>query len=284
MKLLDNTKSEFHGRNIVEVVVPEQLRTKHPTSLEWFDAVLGGGFTPSTCWLLSGDSGVGKSTLTLTIANALTGQGHTVLVNGREESVYQVRMATERLGLCNGFVYGEDVMVDDVIEHARSIQAKLPPGKQFFLVVDSLQCLDSGQYDTGKRTKNTPVQCAQKLIAWAKETYGVLIMINHVTKDGKISGENTLLHAVDAWIHFSFDRDKKSETYGERVLSKSKDRFGPNVPPMIVEMGLGGRLGLKSDEPGTVVEPTDAADVDENVGSCSEREETDYAWFDSAAE
>lgn len=249
MKLLDNTKTEFHGRNITEVVVPLQLRVKHPTNLAWFDAILGGGFTPSTCWLLSGDSGVGKSSLSLTISDALSKQGHTVLYNGREESVYQVRMATERLGLTSGFVYGEDVMVDELIEHCREMQSKMAPGKQFFLVVDSLQCLDSGAYDTGKRTKNTPVQCAQKLIGWAKETYAVLIMINHVTKEGKLAGENTILHAVDGHVHFSFDRDKKSETFGERVLNKNKDRFGPAVPAVVVEMGPGGRLSLKDAVP-----------------------------------
>jgi DNA repair protein RadA/Sms len=245
LKLLDVSKSPYHGRNITECEVPAQLRVKHATGIPWIDEVVGGGFTPSTCWMVTGDSGAGKSTLMLTVADALTRAGHVVLYNGREESVYQVRMTTERLGLQDGFTFGEDVMVDDVVAHARSVQAR-NPGKRAFLVVDSLQCLDSGAYDTGRRTKNTPVQCAERLIGWAKETYGVLVLINHVTKEGHFAGDNTLLHAVDAWMHLGFERDKKSELFGERVLSKRKDRFGAAVSPVVVEMGEGGRLSRKT--------------------------------------
>lgn len=283
MKLLDVTKSKYHGRNVNEVVVPPQLRTKIKTGIPFIDFVLGGGVTPSTCWMVTGDPGVGKTTLMLTIANAFMRAGHVPIVNGREESVFQMKMAVERLGLDSGFILGEDLYVQDLIAHAESIQKKLekenaglPIDKQRRVIVipDSLQCLDDNKYDTGRRTKNTPVNCAQELIKWAKgqtgkvkdenkHAFGVLMFINHVTKEGNFAGDNTILHAVDARLHFGFDRNKKSETYGERVLTKLKDRFGPAAPPMCVEMGVGGTLQEK------VIE--EEPDVDEEVAE-AERE------------
>ncbi len=260
MKLLDDTKSKYHGKNINTVVVPPELRIKLATGEPFIDHVLGGGFTPSTTWMLTGDSGCGKTTLALTIANALTRLGHVVLYNGREESVYQVKMACERLEVNDGFIMGEDVFVGEVIDHAERLQlglavenAKQPDiskHRRVIIVADSLQALDSGKYDTGRKTKNTPVQCASSLVGWAKsakpgETSGVMMFVNHVTKSGHFAGDNTLLHAVDAHLHFGFDRNKKSDTFGERVLTKPKDRFGAAVAPMVVEMGVGGKLAQR---------------------------------------
>jgi len=262
MKLLDVAKSKYHGKNITDVNVPPELRVKVKTETPFIDFAIGGGFTPSTAWMVTGDPGCGKTTLMLTIANALTKQRHVVLYNGREESVYQVKIATERLGLSEGFIFGEDLFVQDLVEHAKELQASLakenkslPIAQQrrVIVIADSLQCLDSGKYDTGRKTKNTPIQCASELIKWAKcegvpekeRVFGVMAFINHVTKSGNFAGDNTLLHAVDARLHFGFDRNKKSETFGERILTKTKDRFGPAAPPMVIEMGEGGVLAQK---------------------------------------
>jgi DNA repair protein RadA/Sms len=275
MKLLDVAKTKYHGKNITSVEVPPELRVKVKTGVEFIDFVLGGGVTPSTAWMVTGDPGVGKTTLMLTIADAFTKAGHVVLYNGREESVYQVKMATERLGLTEGFIFGEDLFVADLVAHAEELQKGLakhnvgvPIEKQRRVIVipDSLQCLDSGKYDTGRKTKNTPVQCVQELIKWVKgqnvkgnqkPVFGALMFINHVTKDGHFAGDNTILHAADAHVHFGFDRGKKSPTYGERILTKPKDRFGPAIPPIVLEMGLGGRLAKKEEE--------EKPDVDDEV-------------------
>ena len=274
MKLLDVAKTKFHGKNINTVVVPPELRVKLKTGIPFIDAAVGGGYTPSTAWMVTGDPGCGKTTLMLTIADALTKQGHLCLYNGREESVYQVKMTCERLGINDGFIFGEDIFVGEVVKHAnklneqlKKINAKLPniaDHRRVILIADSLQCLDSGKYDTGRKTKNTPVQCAEELIAWAKETFGVMAFINHVTKSGHFAGDNTLLHAVDAHLHFGFDRNKKSDTFGERVLTKSKDRFGAAAPPMVVEMGQGGRLAQKA------IEESESEDIDDEVAEAAE--------------
>lgn len=262
MKLLDVAKTKYHGRNINECEVPPELRVKVKTGIPFIDFAIGGGYTPSTTWMITGDPGCGKTTLMLTKANAFTKAGHVVLYNGREESVYQVKIAVERLGLNEGFIFGEDLFVGDLVAHAKKLQASLAKEnktlpierqRRVILIADSLQCLDSGKYDTGRKTKNTPLQCAEELIKWAKcegvsekdRVFGIMAFINHVTKSGNFSGTNALLHAVDARLHFGFDRNKKSDTYGERILTKTKDRFGPAAPPMVIEMGEGGVLQQK---------------------------------------
>ncbi len=256
MKLLSVTKSPYHGKDISTVKVPPELRIKHKTGIEWLDFVLGGGLTPSTAWMVTGVPGGGKTTLGLTIAAAWRANVGPSLYNMREESVYQVKMTAERLAL-EHFTFGEDVFVGDVIAHLKKLQKSEKKGERTLAVVDSLQCLDDAKYDTGKRTKNTPINCAQQLIAWAKETYGILIFVNHVTKSGRFAGENTLLHAVDAHLHIAFDTNKKSETYGERILVKGKDRFGVAIPPIVLEMGEGGKLSRKAVEPSDEEEPWD---------------------------
>lgn len=263
MKLLNVGMNLARGTNINTVEIPAELRVKHPTGLPWVDDLLGGGFTPSVSGFITGDPSCGKSTMVRTIADALTRQGHQVLYNCGEESPYQVKMACERLGLDAGFVIGEDIFVTDVVAHAKELQKKCKKGKKVFVFVDSLQCLDDGRFDTGKTNKATPVNCGKALIEWAKETFGIAIWVHQVTKAGVFVGDNTLKHAVDMTIHFGFDRDKKSETYGERVLKKTKDRFGPASDAMVMEMGLGGRLGVKVIEDSETSEDDDSDDLQE---------------------
>ena len=245
MKLLNIGQPIARGTNVNSIEIPPELRVKHATGLPWVDTLLGGGFTPSIAGFITGDPGAGKSTLVRTLANALTKEGHIVLYNCVEESHFQVKMACERLGLETGFVIGDDIFVNDVINHAKALQKKLKKDKKVFVFVDSLQMLDDGRVDTGKTNKATPVNCGKALIEWAKETFGVLLWVHQVTKAGVFVGDNTLKHAVDLHLHFGYDKDKKSDTYGERVLSKKKDRFGPAVNPMCMDMDNGGRLSVK---------------------------------------
>lgn len=243
--LIDSDLKRF--TNINSIQVPEELRVKHPTGIAWMDIALGGGYTATTATMITGSPGAGKSTLVRTVADALSGQGHQVLYNCGEESHFQVKMACDRLGLSNGFTIGNDTFVKDVITHANGLAKRCKANKKLFLMCDSLQTLDDQKYDTGKTTKRTPINCAIELIKWAKETGNVLVWVHQVTKNGVFVGDNQVLHAVDCHMHFGFDLDKKSDTYGERVLEIKKNRFAFNgaVEPMVLEMLDGGRLSRK---------------------------------------
>ena len=95
------------GTSIQDITVPDVLKKRVKTGTEWFDCVLGGeGFTPSMVSLFTGTPGAGKTTMMLTLANSLQGHGAQVVFNTAEESLYQVKMTTERLKLRHPFMVG----------------------------------------------------------------------------------------------------------------------------------------------------------------------------------
>jgi len=87
---------------------------------------------------------------------------------------------------------------------------------------------------------------------------GVVLWVHQVTKGGVFVGDNQVKHAVDLHIHFGFDKDKKSPSFGERILRKEKDRFGPAIDPQCIEMAEGGRLVVKE-----LAESEEDEDIDE---------------------
>jgi DNA repair protein RadA/Sms len=227
------------GSNILDVRVPEQLRTRHKSGITWFDDALGGtGFAPSTSMMLTGGPGCGKTTLLLQLADSLSQQGHVALFNTGEESLYQVKLVAERLKLKKGFICGQDTMAAAVIAHARELQAA-NKGKQVFIIQDSLQTLDDGKYGNGGTTGATPLRCCEMLTDWAKSTYGIVVFIGQVNKNGDFSGKNGIRHAVDVHTKLYFDDEKNSETYGERLFETTKNRFGCSGRTYV--------LGLESD-------------------------------------
>ena len=133
-------------------------------------------------------------------------------------------MVAERLGLQSGFIVGQDTNVELVLEHADSLR-KAHPGKQVFILQDSLQTLDDEKWNDGANSM-TAMRCTEMLTDWAKSNYGVVIFIGQVNKDGEFSGKNGILHAVDVRGQLYIDKKKSSETYGERIFEISKNRFG----------------------------------------------------------
>jgi DNA repair protein RadA/Sms len=213
------------GTNINDLEVPQQLRDRKKVGITWFDDALGGdGFVPSSVMMLTGTPGAGKTTMLLQLANAITAAGHVCLYNTGEESLYQVKMVAERLGLKQGFYVGQDTMIEGLLDHANALR-KANPGKQVFILQDSLQTLDDGKWKDGTNSM-TSLRCAEMLTDWAKETYGVAIFIGQVNKDGEFQGKNGIKHAIDIHGHIYIDKSKKSETYGERIFEVTKNRFG----------------------------------------------------------
>jgi DNA repair protein RadA/Sms len=211
--------------NILNVTVPDALRRRVKSGIDWFDAAIGGqGFVPSTVMMLTGTPGAGKTTMLMQLADALTAAGNIVLLNTTEESVYQVAMVAERLRLQHGFVVGQDELATDIVKHADAL-AKANPGKQVVLLVDSLQSIDDGKWN-GAINSMTPVRCTEVFVDWAKKTNAIVVFIGQVNKDGVFNGKNTILHAVDIKGHIFIDEGKNSETFGERLFEVTKNRFG----------------------------------------------------------
>jgi DNA repair protein RadA/Sms len=225
MKLNVKRDNITFGTNILDIAIPSKLRERHPCGIDYIDAAFGGeGFTPSTMTLFTGEPGAGKTTLMLTLANALTSKGYTCLFNTAEESLYQVKMTCERLDLNSGFIAGQESYVPRLIKHCDTLRNKFP-NKPFFLIVDSLQTLNDGKYGEQHTNGQSAVRSLQILTDYAKEHYVNIICIGQVNKSGNMAGSQKLKHMVDAMLHLSIER-KDEDFKGLRVLETIKNRFG----------------------------------------------------------
>jgi len=213
------------GTSIQDIKVPDVLKKRVPTGLEYFDAVIGGeGFTPSMVTLFTGTPGCGKTTMMLTLANSLQGHGAQVVFNTAEESLHQVKMTTDRLRLRNSFMVGGLDNVAELLKGCDKVREG-NPDRPFFLIVDSLQCMNDGYFKSGRITSATSERSLQMITNYAKEHACNILVIGQVTKDGKMAGSNKLKHMVDSHIHLSVE-EKDEDLRGCRVLETQKNRFG----------------------------------------------------------
>lgn len=213
------------GTNIQDIKVPNVLKKRIPTGLKYFDAVIGGeGFTPSMVSLFTGTPGAGKTTMMLTLANALQGKGAQVVFNTAEESLHQVKMTTDRLKLKHPFMVGGLDNVTELLKGCDKVR-EANPDRPFFLIVDSLQCMNDGYFKSGRITTATAERALGLLTDYAKKHACNVLVIGQVTKDGKMSGSNKLKHMVDSHIHLSVET-KDEDLKGCRVLETQKNRFG----------------------------------------------------------
>jgi DNA repair protein RadA/Sms len=241
MKLNIEVDGLEKGTNVLDIDVPDHMRRRVFTKLDWLDDVLGEqGIVPSQAILFTGTPGAGKTTTMLQLADILTKKGAVALFNTREESLYQVKMTAERLKLKSGFYVGQDEMTDEVIEHSRHIIDKNPK-KDFFLIVDSLQTLNDGKYGPGMVNGQSAVRVTECLVDFCKRghngIYPILFCVGQVNKDGSFSGRNVIKHAVDTHLHLYIDGEKKSDTYGERLFECQKNRFGFAGRKLILGVG-----------------------------------------------
>jgi DNA repair protein RadA/Sms len=174
----------------------------------------------------------------LTLADGLARRGATVVYNSGEESLYQLKMTAERLLLQGRFVAGNEVHVPTLLANCEKLR-KANADKPFFLVVDSLQCMDDGHYADGAINSKSAERSLQLITEWAKEHYTNPIAIGQVTKGGKFAGANTLRHMVDTYIHMSIER-KDPDLAGCRIMETEKNRYG----------GAGARIFLGMTEAG----------------------------------
>lgn len=215
-----------------DITVPDALRTSLKTGWEYIDALFTGeGIRPSTCCMVTGLPGAGKTTISLQLADALISQGHTVFYNSCEESGQQLKMTLERMGLkhmlSNGF-HASLCEVGEILEAADKIRQNVKPGKGFFMFVDSLQTIEKAREGAGRPSsqQNQATEAVWDIAAWCKDNMTIALIIGQVTKDGTFAGKQEVKHAIDCHLHLSIDTDKKSETYRQRVAEMQKNRFG----------------------------------------------------------
>ncbi|MFT4030249.1 MAG: DNA repair protein RadA [Protaetiibacter sp.] len=190
--------------------------THRPTGIGEFDRVLGGGLVPGAAVLVSGEPGVGKSTLLLEVSARVARRASRVLYVSGEESAGQVRLRAERTGALDDELYlASETDLATVLGQLDAVR----PG---LLVVDSVQTIASAVSDGAPGQPAQVREVAGTLIRVAKERGIPLLLVGHVTKDGSIAGPRVLEHLVD--VVLSFEGDRQTALRFVRAL---KNRFGP---------------------------------------------------------
>jgi len=236
-----NVKRGFKlGTMQSSIKVPPELRVKCSTGMPWVDDLLGGegGFTPTSVVMLTGGPGCGKSTFIRQLANAMAGTNKILPVyNTGEESLFQAKMAMERLLCNNDFPVGEETDLPKLLTYMDNVKSS-GKGKIPVFLQDSLQTLNDMKYKDGGVTGQTPVRCTEMLVNWSQKNMAHTWFIGQVTKSGEFAGKNTIKHAIDVHVHLFYDEDKKSATYGCLLAEVQKNRWGCNGKTYI--LGLTG--------------------------------------------
>ena len=192
------------------------------------DLVLGGGVVPGALMLLSGDPGVGKSTLVLQVASVIAAKGKVLYVSG-EESARQIKMRADRLGV--GAVDLELLATTSADDAA----ALIDTGEYQLVIIDSIQTLVTADSSAAAGAPSQITLVANMIMQSAKATHTACVIIGHVTKEGTLAGPKLLEHLVDVVLSMEGDQ------YGTlRVVKASKNRFGATSDVALLEMGENG--------------------------------------------
>ena len=196
------------------------------TNLNELDRVIGGGFVPGSVTLIGGDPGIGKSTLLLQLVGKLSDQKEKCIYVSGEESLSQIKMRADRLGVNNNDI--EFASITNASDIAITINSEK---ERCVLVIDSIQTMYLPQLDSSPGTVSQVRASAHELILAAKKTNTILILIGHLTKDGAIAGPKVLEHMVDTVLYFEGDNN-----FQYRILRSFKNRFGANNEIGVFEM------------------------------------------------
>jgi DNA repair protein RadA/Sms len=181
------------------------------------DRAVGDGFAQGSAVLLSGEPGIGKSTLLLQAAATIAAQGFNALYFSGEEATDQIRLRASRLGVSKAPL---GLVAETCVERIlATIDQGVAPD---FIVVDSIQTLWTEAIDSAPGTVSQVRTSMQSLIALAKTKGPVIVVVGHVTKDGQIAGPKVIEHMVDTVLTFDGE-----SSHNLRLLRATKNRFGP---------------------------------------------------------
>jgi len=195
------------------------------TGLIEVDRVLGGGLVPGCGMLISGEPGIGKSTLLLQIAQSISRQGQRFLYITGEESAAQVRLRSDRIGEA-----GNELWLHSECD-LDSIEQQIGENHPAVVGIDSIQTVSWDEIPAGAGGVVQVREVTSRLLNLARKVGFPLLMVGHVTKDGSVAGPRTLEHMVDGVLQFEGERG-----HNLRILRALKNRFGSTDEVGIFEM------------------------------------------------
>jgi DNA repair protein RadA/Sms len=200
-------------RPLQDIEFSEQQRMLS-TVAEW-DTVLGGGIMPGSLLALTGDPGIGKSTLLLHVAHKLA-ERYTVFYFSSEESLEQVKLRALRIGsMSSTLLFSDRANIESIILTA---QEKKPD----IIIIDSIQNCFFSETQSFPGTIGQLRETSFALMRLAKEHNIAVIITCHITKEGHMAGPKTLEHMVDGVFYLQGE-----DRWHTRILRSVKNRFGP---------------------------------------------------------
>ena len=210
------------AKNLSEISANDEVRIK--TDIRELDRVLGGGIVKGSVVLLSGDPGIGKSTILLQVCRALQDKMRVLYVSG-EESATQIKMRAERLGVCGNNV---KVMTStDVQAICEYVNFEKPD----IVMIDSIQTMTISELPSSAGSIVQVRESTNLLLRTGKSLEIPMFIVGHVNKGGDIAGPKVMEHIVDTVLYFEGERN---QSY--RILRAIKNRFGSTNEIGVFEM------------------------------------------------
>lgn len=229
--------------------IQKQTFDRLSSNITEFDRVLGGGIVKGSVVLVSGDPGIGKSTLLTQLA---LNTDKSLYIAG-EESAQQIKIRVDRIRHKANLAILNETDVDVITGVIENLKSPL-------VIVDSIQTLETNDLTGVPGSVGQVRECAHRLHRLAKATHIPIILVGHVTKEGTVAGPKTLEHLVD--VVLSLEGDPVSNF---RILRGAKNRFGATDEVGIFEMEDKGMVEVKNpsklfletkqNAPGSVVVP-----------------------------
>lgn len=198
---------------------------RYHTGLSELDRVLGGGIVKGSLVLISGDPGIGKSTILLQICQHLGRELQILYVSG-EESGRQIKLRASRLGVTTPNLF---VMTETDIQY---VTEEIRSRKPDLVMIDSIQTMNFTDLNSSPGSVTQVRECTNAILRCCKPLDIPAIVVGHVNKDGAIAGPKVLEHIVDAVLYFEGDRQM---TY--RILRAVKNRYGSTNEIGVFDMG-----------------------------------------------
>lgn len=229
-------KATNHKHSELPLLIPlnditVESNVRIPTNINEFDRVIGGGFVPGSVVLISGEPGIGKSTLLLQVLNAIDSE--CVFISG-EESYEQIKLRAKRINVKSQKI---KILCETNLE---TISNVIEVEKSNFIAIDSIQTIVSGSNALTPGSLFQIRETSIHLTEIAKKTNKIIVLIGHINKEGNIAGPKVLEHIVDCVL--TLEGERNSEL---RLLRSLKNRFGSTNEIGLFEMSHQGLLEIK---------------------------------------
>jgi DNA repair protein RadA/Sms len=216
-------------QELSQVVIDSSDRL--PLPMSELNRVLGGGLVSGSLVLRGGEPGIGKSTLLLQVSALVAQAGGKVAYVSGEETLSQIRLRAERLGVSGQGLY---LLAETDLNAILGQLEQLEPS---LVVIDSIQAISLPELESTAGSIGQVRECTLRLMHWAKPNVVPVLVAGHVTKDGTIAGPRVLEHIVDVVLYL------EGEPFSAyRVLRGVKNRFGSTNEVGVFEMKAEGLI------------------------------------------